>query len=125
MGTDNSTLTPDATSPDGQKNKNNIATKGAWVQVHSVVLSPQERSGKIPDDTRAVPLEMWVHGFLLNDSARVGDEVEVETAIGRTVKGTLQNTRPGYTHTFGRTLPELAQVGRQLKKLGYSLRETE
>lgn len=94
-----------------------IITRGAWVQIHAIILSPQERSDKIPSDTRSVPLEMWVNGFLLNETAHVGDEVEVETIIGRRVSGTLSSSRPGYTHSFGETLPELTQIGRQLSLL--------
>lgn len=97
------------------------AGKDAWVQIHAVLLSPEQRSSKIPDNTRAVPLEMWVHGFLLNDAARIGDEVEVETAIGRVVRGKLCNCSPSYTHTYGRTLPELAELGRRLSALKNTL----
>ncbi len=97
------------------------ARKNAWVQIHAVVLSADERSKKTPESTRTVPLEMWVHGFLLNDAARVGDEVEVETAIGRVVRGKLCNCSPSYTHTYGRTLPELAELGRRLSALKHSL----
>lgn len=116
------TQTTDAASSDRHNHDKERAEKGSWVQVHTIILAPEERSGKIPEDTRAVPLEMWVHGFLLNESARIGDTVDVETAIGRTVTGTLRDTHPGYTHTYGQTLPELARIGRQLKTLGSSLR---
>jgi 2-amino-4-ketopentanoate thiolase alpha subunit len=93
------------------------ATKNRWVQIHSILLSPEERSHKVPDATRSVPLEMWVNGFLVNDSASVGDEVEIETAIGRRVRGTLSDVRPGYSHSYGETLPELLEIGRQLRSL--------
>ncbi len=95
--------------------------RNTWVQIHTILLLPEERSSKIPDNTRAVPLESWVHGFLLNDSAHVGDEVEIETAIGRVVSGRLCDSCPGYTHTYGPTLPELAEIGRQLRSLRNAL----
>ena len=93
------------------------AGHGDWVQIHSILLSPEERSAKLPEDTRKVPLEMWVGGFLVNDRAEPGEEVEVETAVGRRVRGRLSSARPGYFHTFGATLPELRKIGRQLRTI--------
>ena len=46
--------------------------KGTWVQIHNIVLRPEERTGKLPEGTKKVPLEMWVKGFLCAD-AEVGD----------------------------------------------------
>ena len=104
-------------SAENTADRHDVVTKNTWVQIHSILLSPQERSDRIPEDTRAVPLEMWVNGFLVNDRASIGDEVEIETAIGRIVRGTLVDIHPGYTHSYGETLPELLQIGRQLRSL--------
>lgn len=93
------------------------AKKGDWVQIHRTMLEPDERSSKVPEDTKEVPLEMWMNGFLVDESADVGDEVEIETAIGRIEKGALIRVNPGYTHSFGETVPELLQIGRQLRGL--------
>ena len=94
-----------------------IAHKGDWVQVHMVVLQPEERSDKVPQETAEVPLEMWAKGFLQNEEARLGDQVEIRTEIGRRIKGTLLAVHPGYTHSFGNPVPELLQVGQQLRQL--------
>lgn len=104
-------------STENTADRHDVATKNAWVQIHSILLSPEERSDRIPEDTRAVPLEMWVNGFLVNESASIGDEVEIATAVGRTVRGTLTDIRPGYTHSYGETLPELLEIGRQVRSL--------
>lgn len=93
------------------------ARKGDWVEVHSILLSPEERSPKVPDDTKRVPLEMWARGFLLDEEAGPGDEVEIETAIGRRLRGRLSNARPGYSHSFGESIPELLRIGKQLREL--------
>ncbi|MFP4179498.1 MAG: 2-amino-4-oxopentanoate thiolase subunit OrtA [Spirochaetaceae bacterium] len=93
------------------------ARRGDWVQIHSVLLTPEERSPKIPADTAEVPLEMWVHGFLQDETGEIGNEVRVETAIGRIVEGTLCDIRPGYHHSYGVSLPELQQTGRELRGL--------
>ena len=93
-----------------------MAKKGDWVRIHTVVLKAEERTGKIPEDTKACDLEMWTKGFLLQD-AEIGDEVEVETAVGRTEKGTLIEVNPYYTHSYGKFVPELVQIDKQLREI--------
>ena len=95
----------------------NMAKKGDWVRIHRVVLAANERTAKIPEDTQKCDLEMWTKGFLLNDSAEIGDEVEVETAVGRTETGTLIEVNPYYTHSYGKFVPELIQIDKQLREL--------
>ena len=41
-----------------------MAKKGDWVQIHNIVLTPEERSSALPEDTKSHPLEMWVKGYL-------------------------------------------------------------
>ncbi len=94
-----------------------IAHKGDWVQVHMVVLQPEERSDKIPQETAEVPLEMWAKGFLQNEEAHLGDRVEIRTEIGRSIRGALSAVHPGYRHSFGDPIPELLHVGQQLREL--------
>ena len=93
-----------------------MAKKGDWVRSHTVVLKAEERTGKIPEDTKACDLEMWTKGFLLGD-AEIGDEVEVETAVGRIEKGTLIEVNPYYTHSYGKFVPELVQIDKQLREI--------
>ncbi|SHH61759.1 2-amino-4-oxopentanoate thiolase subunit OrtA [Sporanaerobacter acetigenes] len=93
------------------------AKKGDWVRIHKIVLKPEERSPHLPEDTQKVPLEMWDKGFLLNDVANIGDEVEIETYIGRKTSGTLIEINPYYTHDFGKCVPELLYIGRQVRSL--------
>lgn len=93
------------------------AKKGDWVRIHNIVLKPEERSSHLPEDTQKVPLEMWVKGFLLNEEANIGDEVEVETYIGRKAKGTLVEVNPYWKHNFGKVVPELLFIGRQLRNM--------
>ena len=94
-----------------------MAKKGDWVRIHAVVLKADERTAKIPEDTQKCDLEMWTKGFLLNDSAEIGDEVEVETAVGRREKGILLEVNPYYTHSYGKFVPELIQIDKQLREL--------
>ncbi|HDQ14241.1 MAG TPA: 2-amino-4-ketopentanoate thiolase [Sediminispirochaeta sp.] len=91
------------------------ARKGDWVRIQRTVLEPGERAEHIPEDTRKVPLEMWAKGFLLDEEARVGEVVEIETGIGRRMKGIMESINPGYRHSFGETVPELLKIGRQLR----------
>lgn len=92
------------------------AKKGDWVKIHSIVLKPEERAPQVPDDTKLVPLETWVKGFLQED-AELGDLVKVETYTGRFVEGTLVETAPTFRHSFGENVPELLQIGKQLREI--------
>lgn len=91
--------------------------KGDWVKIYNVVLRVEERAGNLPEDTKNVPLEMWDKGFLLNEEANIGDEVEIETYIGRQAKGTLVEVNPYWDHDYGKTVPELLYIGRQAREL--------
>lgn len=90
--------------------------KGSWVQIHQVVLPAGERAPQVPDDTQEVPLELRVKGFLLTE-AEIGEEVEIETMTGRKLKGILENPDPSYEHKFGRLLPEILRIGKQVKSM--------
>jgi hypothetical protein len=90
------------------------AKKGDWVQIHQIVLKPEERPAHLPEDTKKVPLELWVKGFIEHD-ANIGDEVEIITLTGRRVKGELVEVNPKYEHGFGEFVPEILQIGIQLR----------
>lgn len=93
------------------------AKKGDWVRIFSVVLPPEERTAPLPEDTAARPLTLVVRGFLENETAAVGEEATVKTLIGRRLTGTLDRITPGHEHNFGRTSPELLEVGRRLRAI--------
>lgn len=90
--------------------------KGEWVRIHKIILTPAERAPQVPDDTRAVPLELWVKGFLQAD-AEIGDQVEIETVTGRMETGKLIEVNPYYTHDFGKFIPELLQIDKQTREI--------
>ncbi|MCD4711953.1 MAG: 2-amino-4-ketopentanoate thiolase [Clostridiales bacterium] len=92
------------------------AKKGEWVKIYRVILKPEERAPQVPDDTKLVPLEMWVKGFITAD-AELGDIVEVKTITGRMESGKLVEINPTYTHSFGNFVPELLQIGLDLKEI--------
>lgn len=92
------------------------AAKDTWVEIHRVVLEPGERAPQVPADTRAVPLEMTVKGFL-TDAADIGDEVEIVTPAGRRLRGVLRAINPAYTHGFGPPLEELSPIGEELRAI--------
>jgi hypothetical protein len=97
------------------------AARGAWVEIHRVVLRPGERAPQVPEETRSVPLEMRVKGFLVAPAA-VGTEAEILTRSGRRLRGTLAQVNPAYTHGFGSPIPELSSVGEEVRNL---IRERE
>lgn len=93
-----------------------MAKKGDWVLVHNIVLEPSERAPQVPEDTKKVPLETWVKGFLEAD-AQIGDAVTVKTVTGRTVSGKLVDVEPSYSHSFGDYVPELHHIGFKLREI--------
>lgn len=101
----------------GGKFMGNLVKKGEWVQIHDIILRPGERSVKIPEETKKVPLELWVKGFLKED-AKIGDRVEITTIIGRTVSGELVAVNPTYDYGFGDIyIDELLKVRLQAKAI--------
>lgn len=90
--------------------------KNAWVQIHSNILEPHERAPQVPEDTKALPLEMWINGVLQED-ANIGDEVTILTRTKRTEKGRLLTENPRYSHDFGDYVPELLVIGEQVRSI--------
>jgi 2-amino-4-ketopentanoate thiolase alpha subunit len=87
-----------------------MAKKGDWVRIHSIILTSEQRSAAVPEDTKSVPLEQWTKGYLHAD-AKHGDTAVVTTRTGRVVSGTLVDETPHYTHSFGDFVPELQKAG--------------
>ena len=92
------------------------AVKNTWVEISGVVLQKDGRAPNLPDDTKQVPLEMRVKGFLLHD-AEIGAEAEIITPSGRTVRGMLTGINPAYTHMFGSPIPELSPIAREIRAI--------
>lgn len=90
--------------------------KGTWVEVEEIVLTPEDRSQSIPDETKKTPLKSWVRGNCLND-CEIGDEVEVETNVGRLAKGKVVDVEPGYYHSFGKYIGEIGYIGKQAREM--------
>ncbi|MFC1665322.1 2-amino-4-oxopentanoate thiolase subunit OrtA [Pseudomonadota bacterium] len=89
---------------------------GTWVEIYQVVLTTGERAPQVPDDTRNVPLEKRVRGWLV-EPANLNKEVEIKTPVGRYVHGTLVEINPTYSHGFGAPIPELTFIGREVRAL--------
>lgn len=91
-----------------------MVKKGEWVRIYKVILQPSERAPQVPDDTKKVPLELWVKGYLQED-AEIGDEVEIETVTGRKETGKLLEVNSFYKHDFGNFIPELLAIDKQVR----------
>lgn len=92
-----------------------MAKKNDYVRVHRAVLQAVERTGKLPEDTKNVPLEMWVKGFLQDEEAKLGDTVTIKTVVGRLETGVLMEENPCYTLNYGEYVPEIMEIDRQLR----------
>ncbi len=95
-----------------------MAKKSDWVQIHNIVLNPEERSSALPEDTKSHPLEVWMKGWLQQD-AKLGDEVEVITRVGRRAKGTLVDERPYFRHGYGELVPEVLMIGEMVRNITF------
>jgi hypothetical protein len=92
------------------------AVKNTWVEIGGIVLPKGQRAPNLPDDTQQVPLEMRVKGFLRRDAEK-GDEVEIVTPAGRTLRGRLTAINPVYAHGFGRPIPELSPIAGEIRAI--------
>lgn len=92
--------------------------KGAWVQIHKIVLDKDERAPQVPEDTKKVPLELWVKGFLVNNG-NIGDLVKIKTITGRFEEGELVQVNPTFNHNYGNFVPEILQIGQIVKEFVY------
>ena len=93
------------------------AKKGDWVQIHKIVLEAGDRAPNLPEETKEVPLELRVRGFLKDESADLNDKVTIETLIGREITGNLEEIDPAYSHDYGKPVNELLSIGRELKDM--------
>ena len=80
--------------------------KGTYVRIRKTLLQPGERSPNLPEDTKQVPLKMWVKGVLQED-ADLFDIVTIKTATGRFETGRLKEANPPYKHTYGDFVDEI------------------
>jgi len=93
-----------------------LVAQGTWVEIHKIALDAGERTAQVPEDTRQVPLELRVKGFLVA-AAALGDEAEIETLTGRRLRGRLTATNPAYSHSFGPPIPELSTIGGEVRTI--------
>lgn len=91
-----------------------MVKKNAYVEVHKVIFEPNERTAKIPEETKKVPYEMFIKGFLLCDSS-IGDLVQVKTITGRIVEGTLLKENPTYDLGYGKFVPQIMKIKQMLR----------
>ncbi len=94
-----------------------IIEKGAWVRIYKVVIPAEERSANLPEDTKKVPMEMWDKGFLVNETAVIGDQVTIETIVGREITGELVELNPSYEINYGDCVTETLYIGKQLREM--------
>ena len=93
-----------------------MVEKNSWVSISKVILKPEERTGRIPEETKAVPFVMWVKGHLLED-AEIGDEVSIKTCTGRIETGTLETKNPQYELNYGKFIEELLDIDASVRSI--------
>ena len=94
-----------------------LAKKNEYVRIHRNILEAVERTGKLPEDTKSVPLEMWVKGWLQDDEAQLGDTVTIKTVVGRLETGVLMEEKPCYALNYGEYVPEILEIDQRLRSV--------
>ncbi|MEJ5272873.1 MAG: 2-amino-4-oxopentanoate thiolase subunit OrtA [Spirochaetota bacterium] len=89
--------------------------KGEWVKIEKILLKPEERTAKLPEETKKVPYVVHVNGYLQND-AEIGDEVTILSRIGRLHTGKLIEVKPSFKHNFGDFIQHLVDINIELKQ---------
>ncbi|MDR1558574.1 MAG: 2-amino-4-ketopentanoate thiolase [Clostridiales bacterium] len=92
--------------------------KGEWVSIKKTLLEPEERTGRLPEETKATPFTLWVKGRLTED-AELGGEASVITRTGRLESGLLEEANPMYQLDYGFFLDELLRIGDQARNILY------
>lgn len=88
--------------------------KGTFVRIEKTILTAEERTSKIPDDTKAVPFKMWTKGILQHDCEMDG-EATILTMAKRKDTGKLVEVDPMYELNYGDFLPEMIEIDVRLK----------
>ena len=89
--------------------------KNDWVQIRTVILQVGERAPQVPEETQAVPLVMLTKGFA-NGKAAIGESVSITAVTGLVMEGELVAVNPVYDHNYGEPVPELLQIGMELRQ---------
>jgi hypothetical protein len=87
---------------------------GHWVELTRIVLPAAKRAPNLPPETKKTDLVLKVRGFLLEDAV-LGAEAQVCTLAEREQSGILTEAHPRFPHDFGDPVPELLQIGRELR----------
>jgi 2-amino-4-ketopentanoate thiolase alpha subunit len=91
-----------------------MCATGDWIEVQCTFIEAADRSEGLPPETADKALLEWVKGFAQAEAV-LGRRVTVRTMTGRLVTGRLSCVNPGYFHTFGQPIPELRNVGIDLR----------
>lgn len=83
--------------------------KGTYVRIRKTLLQPSERSENLPEDTKKVPLKMWVKGRMLEEG-ELFDYAHIKTITGRIEYGRVKEIEPPYKHGYGDFVEELLQI---------------
>jgi len=92
-----------------------MVKKNSYVEIHKVIFKAEDRTARIPEETKKVPYEMFVKGFLINDSS-IGDLVTVKTITGRLVEGELQKENPTFKLGYGDFVPQIMKIKQILRE---------
>jgi len=88
--------------------------KGTYIEIEKTILTPEQRTAQIPEDTKKVPFKLWVKGFACTEGD-IGDTLSLETVTGRVISGKVTRITPNYTHSYGESIPEIMMIGKSLK----------
>lgn len=88
--------------------------KGTFVRIEKTILKAEERTAKIPEDTKATPFKMWTKGILQHD-CEIGQQASIISVAQREDSGTLVEANPFYELNYGSFVPEIIQIDEVIK----------
>ena len=83
--------------------------KGTWVRIEKVILQAEERTAKIPEDTKSTPFKMWTKGVLQEDCELLA-VAKIKTVADREDEGILVEVNPFYELNYGSFVPEIIEI---------------
>lgn len=95
-----------------------MVKKGSFVRIEKIILHAEERTSKIPDETKKTPFKMWTKGFLLEDT-ELNSKAKIITKSNRQDEGTLIEVDPMYELNYGQYLEEMTRIDQILKDERY------
>ena len=97
--------------------------RGFYEELEEIITVANPASKSYEDDGDNVVEFEDLHTYFYTDAgvvnklAEIGEEVTIVTATGREETGKLLEVNPYYTHSYGKFVPEIVEIDKQLREI--------